>query len=49
MQQAIYKGLRDYEEFQSELEQGKNIVVKFLENFFISKLMDNSNKVGNFL
>lgn len=30
------------------MEQGKNIVKKFLENFFISELMDEQNKMKSF-
>ena len=44
-------GIKDYENFQTEIEQGKNIIVKFKENFFISKIMEEqneSNKVANF-
>jgi hypothetical protein len=33
-------GLKDYENFQTEIEQGKNIIEKFKENFFIAKLME---------
>ena len=44
-------GIKDYENFQTEIEQGKNIIVKFKDNFFIAKLMEEqseSNKVTNF-
>ena len=40
--------LKNYDKFQLDIEQGKNIVKKFLENFFISELMDESNKMKDF-
>ena len=41
-------GMKDYENFTIIIEQGKNIINKFMENFFIAKLMDESNKMETF-
>ena len=40
LQLSIMASVKNYEQFQKDIEQGKNIVSKFLENFFISELMD---------
>ena len=39
---SIHMGMKDYETFQRDIESGKNIVHKFQENFFISKIMEDS-------
>lgn len=43
-------GIKDYDGYMEQLQNGKNILIKFNENFFISKLMeDDQDKVKNFL
>ena len=45
----MYQGIRDHDTFQANIEQGRNIVNKFIENFFIKNLMDEStNKMASF-
>lgn len=43
-------GIKDFDGYMDSLQHGKNILIKFNENFFISKLMDESeDKVKDFL
>jgi hypothetical protein len=38
--QAVSLGLKDYQNFTEQIEQGKNIISKFKDNFFILDLMN---------
>lgn len=38
----MYEGIRNYEEYVKELGHGRNIVTKFIDNFFIKELMNKS-------
>jgi hypothetical protein len=51
LSQAVSMGLKDQENFKEQIEQGKNIIAKFKDNFFILELMNEQsegNKVENF-
>ena len=51
LSQAVSMGLKDYENFCDQIEQGKNIIQKFRDNFFILDLMkdqNDENKVEKF-
>jgi len=49
LQSACYMAIRDYPNFQEQIEHARSICTKFVENFFIKDLMDQSNKVATFL
>jgi hypothetical protein len=36
LQKSVQMGLNNYEEFMALIEQGKAIVSKFMENFFVA-------------
>lgn len=42
LQSSVYQGIRNYEQFSSDIEHGRNIVSKFIDNFFIKDLMQKS-------
>ena len=48
LQQSIRSGIHDYENYTALLEQGKNIVQKFLENFFLLEIMEQDDKMTRF-
>ena len=48
LQKSLMLAIKNYEQFQTDIDQGKSIIKKFLENFFISELMDESNKMKEF-
>ena len=48
LQLSIRSGLHDYENYCAQLEQGKNIVSKFIENFFLLEVMEKDDKMAIF-
>jgi len=48
LQLSIRSGLHDYENYCKQLEQGKNIVSKFIENFFLLEIMQKDDKMARF-
>lgn len=42
LQASVYQGMRNYESYLKELSHGRNIVTKFIDNFFIKDLMNKS-------
>ena len=48
LQLSIRSGLHDYEAYCAQLEQGKNIVSKFIENFFLLEVMEKDDKMARF-
>jgi len=49
LQLSVVEGIRQYDDFMEKIDMGKSIIKRFKDNFFIAKLMDESNKVEKFL
>jgi len=48
LQLSIRSGIYDYENYCALLEQGKNIVTKFLDNFFLLEIMEKDDPMTRF-
>ena len=48
LQLSIMDGMKEYETFTQTIESGKNIISKFMENFFIAKLMEDQSRMKDF-